>query len=70
MDEPEIEGGMVVALKSGGPHMTVRSISGDFAYCEWFTEADRRQGTFLLSTLTPVTASPDAARPPPQQPPP
>ncbi len=66
MDIPEIERGMVVELKSGGPHMTVRSISGDFAYCEWFTEADRRQGTFLLSTLKTAVTPDQSSSPPPE----
>lgn len=54
MDKDEIERGMLVMLKSGGPAMTVRVVSGDTAYCEWFTEHDRRQGTFDVSTLARV----------------
>lgn len=42
---------MVVVLKSGGPPMTVRVVSGNTAYCEWFTELDRRQGTFDVESL-------------------
>jgi uncharacterized protein YodC (DUF2158 family) len=53
----DLEKGMLVRLKSGGPTMTVRAVSGTQAYCEWFTEADRRQGTFEVSTLDIVNAA-------------
>lgn len=54
MNENEIEKGVIVRLKSGGPLMTVRSVSGSLAYCEWFTEEHRRLGTFEISTLQEV----------------
>lgn len=51
MTEQELEKGMVVRLKSGGPLMVVRALSGSQAYCEWFTDTDRRQGTFEIAGL-------------------
>jgi uncharacterized protein YodC (DUF2158 family) len=54
MNLESIEKGMVVRLKSGGPEMTVRAVSATQAYCEWFTDADRRQGTFDFSSLEEV----------------
>ena len=51
MEEDQLEKGMVVRLKSGGPPMTVRVVSGSQAYCEWFTDLDRRQGTFEIASL-------------------
>lgn len=30
--------GMVVVLKSGGPHMTVHYIQNEVAFCKWFLE--------------------------------
>lgn len=66
MKQQEIHKGMLVRLKSGGPSMTVRAISASQAYCEWFTETDRRQGTFDFSSLevmssaeSPGTRAPD-----------
>ena len=50
----EIDKGMVVKLKSGGPSMTVRALFGSQAYCEWFTDTHRRFGTFDVSTLVPI----------------
>lgn len=64
-----IEKGMVVRLKSGGPEMTVRAVSSNQAYCEWFTESDRRQGTFDFSSLVQVRAA-DAGAPPSRPSPP
>lgn len=63
MPQAEIDKGTVVKLKSGGPPMTVRALSGSQAYCEWFTDTDRRFGTFELSTLVPVPQV-DSERPP------
>lgn len=47
---------MVVRLKSGGPPTVVRFVSGDQAYCEWFTDTERRQGSFGVETIEPVEA--------------
>ena len=61
-----IETGDIVRLKSGGPPMVVRSVSGDTAYCQWYAGVDLHQGTFLFSSLrdinherrTPLTTMP------------
>ena len=53
MKADQIDKGMVVILASGGPAMTVRAIYGEQAYCEWFSEVDRRLGTFDVHTLVP-----------------
>lgn len=50
----EFRDGTRVVLKSGGPVLTVRVVSGDQAYCEWFVGMERRQGTFALVTLRPL----------------
>jgi uncharacterized protein YodC (DUF2158 family) len=55
-ERTQIVQGMLVVLKSGGPAMTVRAISGDHAYCDWFAGTERRQGTFQLVTLQPADA--------------
>jgi uncharacterized protein YodC (DUF2158 family) len=46
--------GAFVALKSGGPSMTIRVIVGDTALCEWFEQGRLKQGTFRLDTLVPA----------------
>src|SRR5437868_398387 len=43
--------GDLVALKSGGPRMTVTAMSGDCEYCVWFYENEQKQGTFDIHTL-------------------
>jgi uncharacterized protein YodC (DUF2158 family) len=45
------EAGDVVRLKSGGPPMMVRAVSGDSAYCQWYAGVELHQGTFLFSSL-------------------
>ena len=53
--------------------MVVRAVSGDTAYCQWYSEVDLHQGTFLFSSLqdisrhrrTPV-ALPQPSAPEPQ----
>ncbi len=56
----DITVGMVVALKSGGPAMTVEAIdqkSGTdlYARCLWFTDNDRHEAEFPLTALVPVS---------------
>jgi uncharacterized protein YodC (DUF2158 family) len=43
--------GDVVILKSGGPLMTIGSISGNECYCIWFTNDERKYGQFQSPTL-------------------
>ena len=58
-DNKALGSGMTVVLRSGGPRMIIRAVSGDQAYCEWLLGKVRRQGTFALSTLEPVDPEPD-----------
>lgn len=51
--------GTLVVLKSGGPTMTVRVVSGKTAYCEWFTGMEHRQGTFDVASLQRINSAPD-----------
>jgi uncharacterized protein YodC (DUF2158 family) len=50
-EDPQFKTGDVVRLKSGGPPMVVRAVSGDSAYCQWYSGVDLHQGTFLFSSL-------------------
>ena len=43
--------GDVVALKSGGPTMTIESIEDDQAACVWFQAQQQRSGSFKLFML-------------------
>jgi uncharacterized protein YodC (DUF2158 family) len=48
----KIEAGSTVRLKSGGPLMTVDSINGDEAWCEWFDDKKQPQArSFKLHVL-------------------
>ena len=51
MQEKQLETGDVVRLKGGGPPMVVRAVSGDTAYCQWYSGVDLHQGTFLFTSL-------------------
>ena len=51
MLDKQFETGDIVRLKAGGPPMVVRSVSGDTAYCQWYSDVDLHQGTFLFSSL-------------------
>ena len=51
MEEERFETGDVVRLKGGGPPMVVRAVSGDTAYCQWYSGVDLHQGTFLFTSL-------------------
>lgn len=39
----EIKPGSVVRLKSGGPLMTVDTVDGRAAYCEWFIGGEKNE---------------------------
>jgi uncharacterized protein YodC (DUF2158 family) len=53
--EETFEAGDVVRLKSGGPPMVVRAVSGDVAYCQWYAGVDLHQGTFLFTSLRDIS---------------
>lgn len=44
--------GDIVQLKSGGPKMTLESISGSTASCVWFEGSKQTRNRFILQTLT------------------
>lgn len=53
--------------------MVVRAVSGDTAYCQWYSEVDLHQGTFLFSSLQDISRHrrtpaplPQASAPEPQ----
>ena len=53
----EITMGMVVALKSSGPTMTVEAIdqiTDLIARCIWFTANQRNEGEFPITALVPT----------------
>jgi len=43
--------GDVVKLKSGGPKMTVREITNNRAYCDWFDGTNSKKDNFPLTSL-------------------
>lgn len=59
------EPGDIVALKSGGPNMTVKSIraegfmDGDY-YCQWFAGANLKGGYFHFDSLKRVKSLVDS----------
>ena len=52
MADEQFMPGDVVSLKSGGPLMTIASIDGKNASCEWFTDDQQAQSrSFALASL-------------------
>jgi uncharacterized protein YodC (DUF2158 family) len=51
VSEEVIQVGDVVALRAGGPPMTVQARSLNLAYCAWQVEGRLHQGTFEVSGL-------------------
>lgn len=50
----QIQAGDVVELKSGGPNMTVKWISGTECYCEWFDGKKVVGSNFEITSLRPA----------------
>lgn len=61
MEMELFEAGDIVRLKAGGPPMVVRAVSGDTAYCQWYSGVDLHQGTFLFSSLRDIGSERRAA---------
>jgi uncharacterized protein YodC (DUF2158 family) len=55
-----IEPGEVVALRSGGPNMTLQEITGFGAQCVWFEGSELRSEYFDLRALRAVPANDEA----------
>lgn len=53
MVEDGIKVGDRVALRSGGPAMTVQARSQNLVYCAWTSEGRLYQGTFEVDSLSP-----------------
>ena len=52
MPDEQIKPGDIVSLRSGGPRMTVATIDGNRALCEWFSDDQQpRSSTFALTSL-------------------
>ncbi len=51
----EIKAGSIVAIKSGGPDMTVSTVEDNYgtmtAWCVWFDGKKQCNGTFPVSSL-------------------
>ena len=52
MNDEQFKPGDVVILKSGGPRMTIATIEGRSALCEWFSDDQHAQSkSFALISL-------------------
>lgn len=48
----DIQAGMFVKLKSGGPAMTATIVVGRDVSCQWFSGDELKSGAFKISSLT------------------
>ena len=62
---PRLHKGDLVQLPSGGPVLTVKSVSDNWVICTWFDDYGELQSTaFPIAMIAgPVTLSPDDAKP-------
>jgi uncharacterized protein YodC (DUF2158 family) len=62
---PLLHEGDLVRIRSGGPAMTVKSVSGDWVICTWWSDGDGafQTGGFRIAEVTPVTLSPNDVNP-------
>ena len=52
MADEQFKAGDIVSLRSGGPKMTIATVDGQTAFCEWFTDDQHPQGkSFHLASL-------------------
>ena len=52
MADEKFKPGDVVSLRSGGPRMTIATVDGQSAFCEWFTDDQQPQSrSFALTSL-------------------
>jgi uncharacterized protein YodC (DUF2158 family) len=52
MTDKQIKPGDIVSLRSGGPRMTIATVDGQSALCEWFTDDQQLQSrSFVLTSL-------------------
>lgn len=58
MVDDGIKVGDRVALRSGGPAMTVQARSQNLVYCAWTSEGRLYQGTFDVDSLRPCAPPP------------
>lgn len=50
--DKQFQPGDVVSLRSGGPRMTIATINGPNAFCEWFTDDQQLQSrSFVVTSL-------------------
>jgi uncharacterized protein YodC (DUF2158 family) len=52
MPEQQFKPGDIVSLRSGGPRMTIATIDGQNALCDWFSDDQQPQSrSFALTSL-------------------